>query len=178
MCILDTSLFFSFKGVTTTRCVISYTPYNSWISANSGDTLGIFSHLSAFLKTLTADGETIFSGSISINRPFFLFLVFPFFRLFRFWTCFFCAHHEGTNQAPIPNSYLRTASTAEQPAVGPAQSSKVHAALRSCRSECDNASEQTTASQVLPRANKYEYLVPGICFFPLFVLWIMRLHNN
>ena len=48
-------------------------------------------------QPIIADGETIFSGSIPRLFPPPLF---PFFG-FGFGTCFFCAHHEGTNQAPI-----------------------------------------------------------------------------
>ena len=46
-----------------------------------------------------------------------------------------------------PQQYLRTASTAKQPSIGPEQSSKVHTAVRSCRPEWDNASKQAWKSK-------------------------------
>ena len=39
------------------------------------------------------------------------------------------------SDSPSSAKYLRTADIAEQPAIGPAQSSKVHTAVRSCRSD-------------------------------------------
>ena len=59
-----------------------------------------------------------------------------------FLTCLLFAQHEGTEQAPIATASTYT-STAKKPGIGPAQSIEIHAALRSCRPEGDNASKQT-----------------------------------
>ena len=60
---------------------------------------------------------------------------------------FFCAHHEGTNQAPKATQYPRTASTREYTSIWPVQSSRVDTVVRSCRPEYDNASKQAWRSK-------------------------------
>ena len=67
----------------------------------------------------------VFPGTI-VFSPLFVVVWFSF--LFCFGTCFFCAHREVKAKAQTklrqPQQYLRTASTAEQLALDPAQSSK------------------------------------------------------
>ena len=85
-------------------------------------------------------------------RSFFVFS--PFFRCFTFFQlrervlprpfqrkrC--CCTYESSSENPqFYCINLRTASTREQPSIGPAQSSRVHTVVRSCRPECDNASK-------------------------------------
>ena len=67
------------------------------------------------------------------------------------------------------------ASTAEQPSIGPAQNSKVHTAVCSCRPENDNASKQTKASQPLPRTI-YEFSC--FYFFCLSLFFVHKANNN
>ena len=71
-------------------------------------------------------------------------------------TCFFCAHHEDRNQAPIATAVCTHGKHSRTPSNRPrAEQQKT---VGSCRPESDNASTQTikSKSQVLPRATMYE----------------------
>ena len=65
-----------------------------------------------------------------------------------------------------PPQYLRTASTAEQPSIGPEQSSKVHTAVRSCRPERKQADKKEQKSSVA-ESHHVRVLVLYVSFFPL-----------
>ena len=82
-----------------------------------------FSGLSNYSQRQIADGEII----SLVSMPGLLIFFFLILSLILFFLR--TRRNEGTNQAPIA-AYLRTASTAEQPAIGSAQSSKVHLAVR------------------------------------------------
>ena len=59
--------------------------------------------------------------------------------------------------------YPRTARTAEQPSIGPARSSQVHAVVRSCRPGCDNPSKQAFKSKQVKCCR--EPCTGILCFF-------------
>ena len=86
-------------------------------------------------KIICSGKEPSRSSLLSLLFATFFFCFFPrFFVVSRFNPQFYCIN-------------LRTASTREQPSIGPAQSSRVHTVVHSCRPECDNASELALKSK-------------------------------
>ena len=109
-------------------------------------------------------------------RSFFVFS--PFFRCFTFFQlrervlprpfqrkrC--CCTYESSSENPqFYCINLRTASTREQPSIGPAQSSSVHTVVRSCRPECDNASKQAWKNKPSVAESRCTSI---LCFFRYF----------
>ena len=92
-------------------------------------------------KIICSGKEPSRSSLLSLLFATFFFCFFPrFFVVSRFNPQFYCIN-------------LRTASTREQPSIGPAQSSRVHTVVRACGPEATTqASRHERASQVLPRA--------------------------
>ena len=103
-----------------------------------------------------------FSGSIPINRLFFLFSSYSF--------CSFCAHNEGRHK-PSSDSHKSIYVPQAQQSIlqsGLHRLAKyIYTAERSCGPKCDNASKQTRASQVLPRATMLCTQVCYVSCFPL-----------
>ena len=95
--------------------------------------------------------------------------------LLSFLTCFSSAHTTQAQTKLRKPQCLRTASTREQPSIGPAQRSRVHTVVRSCRPECDNASKQAWKSK--PRVAESHFCMSILCFFcRLWMLFLLCLH--
>ena len=129
----------------------------------SKDNVGILPPTSPS-QPVIVDREMFFSGSIP--RLFCLFSSCPFFMFVTFEPASSAHTTKAQTKLRQPQQYLHTASTAEQPAIGPAQSSKVHTAVRSCRPECDRAQASSQEEQV-------KVMFP---FSLVVVLWLMRLY--
>ena len=133
-----------------------------------------FSGLSDYSQLLVAGGDISFSGHIP--APSFLFFSLCFILFFVFGPSSVCIRSGATIQTPIVTAAMirtHTATIAKQPAIGPAQSSKVHTTVRSCRpdrKECNNASKQTRTV-----AESRHLHIRVLCFsYFLCVLLIMR----
>ena len=99
-----------------------------------------------FLSFLNFKTKTYYSGSRKQFQNRFCFFCFPLFAFFLFClfsffflTCFFCAHHEGTNQAPIAtavSTHRKHSRTACNRPCTEQQSTYSSTSVRSCRQEC------------------------------------------
>ena len=87
---------------------------------------------------------------------------------FRFWTCFSSSAHTTKAQTKLRKpQYLRTARTADQPSIGPAQSSKARTSSSRPRQRKQAGTEEQVKCCPEPWTFIYVYFFPHSLFFHL-----------